>query len=86
MRRLSLSYGVYAEHIPMDLGHSAPLQESICRLIAENRFHDDDLIVILAGSFGPGQGASYIEISSAANFKSKCHSAFTEFKVSGDGN
>jgi pyruvate kinase len=85
MRRLSLSYGVYADHIPMDLGHSAPLQESICRLIAENHFHDDDLIVILAGSFGPRQGASYIEISSAANFKSKCHSGFTEFSGSGDG-
>ncbi len=73
MRLLSISYGVYAEHIPMDLGHNAPLQESICRLIAENRFQDDDLIVILAGSFGPRQGASYIEISSAANFKLKCH-------------
>lgn len=75
MRLLSLSYGVYADHIPMDIGvgHEAPLKESICRLIAENKFHDDDLIVILAGSFGPGQGASFIEISSAANFKSKCH-------------
>ena len=77
MRPLSLSYGVYAEHIPMDLGHNAPLQESICRLIAENRFLENDLIVILAGSFGPGQGASFIEISSAANFKLKCHGGFT---------
>lgn len=75
MRRLSLSYAVYADHIPMDIGvgHEAPLKESICRLISENKFHDDDLIVILAGSFGPGQGASFIEISSAANFKTKCH-------------
>jgi pyruvate kinase len=57
----------------MDLGNGAPLQQSICRLIAENRFHDDDQIVILAGSFGPAQGATFIEISSAANFKLKCH-------------
>ncbi len=77
MRLLSLSYGVYAEHIPMDFGHGGPLQESICRLITENCFQDDDLIVILAGSFGPRQGASFIEISSAANFKLKCHGAFT---------
>ena len=56
----------------MELGPGSPLQQSICRLIAENRFHDDDLIVILAGSFGPRQGASFIEISSAANFKLKC--------------
>ena len=33
---------------------------------------DEDLIVVLAGSFGPSQGASYIEISSAGNFKKKC--------------
>lgn len=72
MRRLSLSYGVYAEYIPMDLGNGAALQQAICRLISENRFHDDDQIVILAGSFGPRQGATYIEISSAANFKLKC--------------
>lgn len=77
MRLLSLSYGVYAEHIPMELGPNSPLQQSICRLIDENRFDDDDQIVILAGSFGPGQGASYIEISSAANFKLKCHSTVT---------
>jgi pyruvate kinase len=73
MRLLSLSYGVYADYISMDLGSGAPLQSSICRLIAENLFHDDDLIVILAGSFGSRQGASYIEISSAGNFKLKCH-------------
>ena len=73
MRLLSLSYGVYADYIPIDLGPGSPLQQSVCRLIDENRFHDDDLIVILAGSFGPRQGASYIEISSAANFKLKCH-------------
>ncbi len=72
MRLLSLSYGVYADYIAMDLGDGAPLRQSICRLIAENRFHDDDLIVILAGSFGSRQGATYIEISSAANFKLKC--------------
>ena len=73
VRLLSLSYGVYADYIPMDFGDGAALQQSICRLIGENRFHDDDLIVILAGSFGPKQGASYIEISTAANFKLKCH-------------
>ncbi len=73
MRLLSLSYGVYADYIPIDLGNGAPLQHSICRLIEENRFKDEDLIVILAGSFGPRQGASFIEISTAANFKLKCH-------------
>ena len=72
VRQLSLSYGVYAEYIPMDLTVNEPLQQSICRLLAENHFNDNDLIVILAGSFGPKLGASYIEISSAENFRLKC--------------
>ena len=71
-RQLSLSYGVYADYIPMDLTVNQPLQQSICRLLRENHFKDNDLIVILAGSFGPKQGASYIEISSAGNFRQKC--------------
>jgi pyruvate kinase len=72
VRQLSLSYGVYADYIPMDLTVNQPLRHSICRLLAENHFKDDDLIVVLAGSFGPKQGASYIEISSAGNFRQKC--------------
>ncbi len=73
MRQLSLSYGVYADYIPIDLTITQPLKHSICRLIAEHYFKDNDLIVILAGSFGPQIGASYIEISSAENFKKNCN-------------
>jgi pyruvate kinase len=72
MRQLSLSYGVYADYIMMDITHAEPIRKSICRLIDENKFHDEDLIIMLAGSFGVAHGASYIEISTAANFKSKC--------------
>lgn len=72
MRQLSLSYGVYADFTLMDITSAAPLKNSICRLISDNKFHNEDLIIILAGSFGTAHGASYIEISTAANFKSKC--------------
>jgi len=72
MRQLSLSYGVYAEYTMMDITSNEPLKRSVCRLIGENLFKDDDLIIILAGNFGVKQGASYIEISTAANLKSKC--------------
>lgn len=71
-RQLSLSYGVYAEYIPKDLTENQPLRLSVCRLVTEDRFKNSDLIVILAGSFGPKQGASYIEISSAENFRQNC--------------
>lgn len=73
MRQLSLAYGVYAEYIPMNITTSEPLKQSICRLIGEKLFDDDDLIIVLAGSFGPKQGASYIEISTAGNLKEKCN-------------
>lgn len=71
-RQLSLSYGVYAEYTPDDLIANNPLKQSVCRLVAEDRFQDNDQIVILAGSFGPKQGASYIEISTAENFRQNC--------------
>ena len=71
-RQLSLSYGVHAEYQPLDLTKAQPLRSSICRLISENRFKDNDLIVVLAGSFGIAEGASYIEISSAGNFRRNC--------------
>ncbi len=71
-RQLSLSYGVYADYIPFDLTTNQSLKQSICRLITENHFKDSDLIVVLAGSFGPKLGASYIEISSAENFRQIC--------------
>lgn len=72
MRQLSLSYGVYADYVQMNIIVSEPLRQSICRLLAEHLFKDDDLIIVLAGSFGPKQGATYIEISTASNFKQQC--------------
>ena len=71
-RQLSLSYGVHAEYKQMDLTATQPLKASICRMISEKRFQDKDLIVVLAGSFGVAEGASYIEISSAENFRLNC--------------
>lgn len=71
-RQLSLSYGVYADYSPMDLESKEPLQDSICRLIGNHQFNDEDLIIVLAGSFGPQHGASYIEVSTAKNLKEKC--------------
>ncbi|MBM9605253.1 pyruvate kinase [Desulfopila inferna] len=72
MRQLSLSYGVYADYTLMDPISDDPLRKSICRLVDGKLFAGDDLIIVLAGSFGPQQGASYIEISTADNLKNKC--------------
>ena len=72
VRLLSLSFGVFADYMPMDISCAQPLKDSICRLITETKFKNEDLIIILAGSFGVKHGASYIEISTAGNFKEKC--------------
>ncbi|SDU60148.1 pyruvate kinase [Desulfobacula phenolica] len=72
MRQLALSFGVFADHIPMDTTSTEPLKTAICRLLNEKQFQADDLIIILASSFGVDQGASYIEISTAKKFKEKC--------------
>lgn len=71
MRRLSLSFGVFADHIEMDVSTAQPLKKGIMRLIEENEIKPDDLIIVLAGSFGMKQGASYIEISNAKRFEDK---------------
>ncbi len=72
MRQLSLSFGVMADYIPLEIGTARPLQSSVCRLIDEKCFKDDSLIIVLAGSFGAKHGASYIEISTAGSLKERC--------------
>jgi pyruvate kinase len=72
MRQISLSYLVYADFTLKDITSNEPLSRSICRLIGDRYFHDEDLIIVLAGSFGAKHGASYIEISTARNLKEKC--------------
>jgi pyruvate kinase len=72
MRQLSLSFGVFPDFIEFDSDSTIALRNSICTLLNQKEFNDDTLIIILAGSFGIKQGASYIEVSTALNFKEKC--------------
>jgi len=71
MRRLSLSFGVFSDFIEMDVSTEQPIKDGICRLIDRKQIKPDDLIIVLAGSFGMKQGASYIEISTADRFKDR---------------
>jgi len=41
-------------------------------LLEDKCFEEEDLIIVLAGNFDPKQGATYIEISTADNFKKRC--------------
>jgi pyruvate kinase len=71
MRQLSLSFGVYADYLPVNDSSLDTLRKSICRLICEKKFDDESTIIVLAGSFGPAHGASFIEIASAGVMKEK---------------
>ncbi|HKL82006.1 MAG TPA: pyruvate kinase, partial [Desulfobacter sp.] len=72
MRRLSLSFGVFPDYIPLGPNPRESVTGAICRLIEDQNFNDDDLIIVLSGSFGPKLGASFIEISNAKNFSDQC--------------
>ncbi len=69
MRQLSLSFGVFADYIKIEEDPKSPIKKAIARLVDEKCFNDEDLIIVLAGSFGVKQGASFIEISNAGSFK-----------------
>ncbi len=67
MRELVLSYGVYVEHIEKRRFTEEFLHKAVSILINKRKIDIDDLLVILAGNFGPGIGATHIEVSSADN-------------------
>ncbi len=71
-RQLALSYGVYANYIENGADSDEALSRSICRLINDRSFSDEDLIIVLAGSFGANHGASYIEIATAGKLRDSC--------------
>jgi pyruvate kinase len=71
MRVLSLSYGVYTFYI-----NKRNSTDEFYRVITETLLQDgllskEDLIVVLAGNFGPGGGASFIEISTLEGLASR---------------
>ena len=80
MRQLSLSYGVEADFAMVDITSSEPLRNSLCKLIISHEFKDEDLIIVLGGSFGPAHGASYIEISTAASLRDRCKGELSMFQ------
>ena len=71
MRVLSLSYGVYTFYIK-----KRNSTDEFYRIITEELLNagvvdNNDLIVVLAGNFGPGGGASFIEISTIEGLASR---------------
>lgn len=64
MRELALSYGIEAIYYPERLSTEQFKLKTAEHLINEKIVDKDDLIVIVSGSFGPVQRASFVEINS----------------------
>ncbi len=67
MRQLALSYGVYASRIKKADRHDAFIKTSLKNLLEETELNAEDLIVVLAGNYGVGDGASILEINTIEN-------------------
>ncbi len=67
MRELALSYGIYASYSKTKKTTDEFTKDLLIPLLEQNKFNKKDLVVVVAGSFGPSHGASFIEISSVEN-------------------
>lgn len=67
MRQLALSFGVMANYLDISNSREMFLTDAITTQTQNNRIAMDDLVVVVGGSFGPSNGASFIEISQAKN-------------------
>jgi len=71
MRQLALSYGVEAEYMKPRTTREHFLTDSISSLMERGRIQPDDMVLVIGGSFGPGNGATFMEISHVKNLITK---------------
>ncbi|OQY00176.1 MAG: pyruvate kinase [Bacteroidetes bacterium 4572_117] len=71
MRELSLSYGVKTYYISRRKSTDEFYHILTSVLLNEGKIQPDDLLVVIAGNFGAGHGASFIEISTADNLSER---------------
>ena len=67
MRQLALTYGVEAYMMEMDKSRDKFLVRTIEFLIKQKILTTEDKVVVIGGSFGTANGASFMEISTAQN-------------------
>jgi pyruvate kinase len=67
MRQLALTYGVEAFMMEMNNSRDNFILRTIKFLIDEKKLLDTDNVVVIGGSFGTANGASFMEISTVQN-------------------
>ena len=63
VRRLALSFGVFAEYIAKTANSQEFVHRALASHLEKGTLREDDLVVVMAGNFGESFGASFIEIS-----------------------
>ncbi|NOZ46495.1 MAG: pyruvate kinase [Chlorobi bacterium] len=63
MRELALTYGAHAHYLEPRKKTSEFIAAELNYLLKNKSLHKSDIVVIVAGNFGPSMGASFIEIS-----------------------
>jgi pyruvate kinase len=71
MRHLALSYGVSAEYMEPRTTRDHFLTDAISLMEERGKLNPDDMVLIIGGSFGPRDGASFMEISQVKNLVKK---------------
>jgi pyruvate kinase len=67
MRQLALTYGIYADTMELHNTRDSFLSEAISFIESKGKVKPDDLVLVIGGSFGPTNGASFMEISEVRN-------------------
>jgi pyruvate kinase len=71
MRSLALSWGVYADFMEPKEHHHEFVTEALWKLESEHQMNENDIYIIVAGSFGRQSGTTFIEISKSYLLKKK---------------
>lgn len=73
MRQLALSFGLMATYMKPRETRDSFLSDAMLSLVENNKLNTDDLVLVIGGSFGPGNGASFMEISEVKNLLLKSY-------------
>ena len=71
MRELALSYGVEAIYMEPRTSRDHFLTDAINAMLERRKIDSEDMVLIIGGSFGPSNGASFMEISKVKNLIAK---------------
>ena len=71
MRELSLSYGISADYGEPTITHDRFAYQVLIRLEKAGKISNQDMVVVVGGSFGASKGASFMEISKVIHLINK---------------